>query len=443
MRAMTKPDRKPKKKGDPVDDWSTRRDKDLRHCEAVAGQWLSFTLSKAPWITIASKAQLRDAFGSPVDMTDLESIDEWTTQVQQALCYYVLLDMIMQAKDRVQQFQALGRGWIFVLLAGNSTQRYSRVKIWFESSDRVLHDHEMDMRAAELVGSTRDKYLWGYNPEAEIVFFIKGLAPARPLVCIQRLRPDYRDLDKWAVKPETKIKCLDGKLPSDAERERVVKQHKRRKRQRNRERQKEREIRAGERVAIEQALFDLLVLKWGSEQTARTEATRLGIQCSQDLSTPQSSASSSTPSTPPPLNVIRSVRTPYGVGLLRKIRPDSTLVLEMQWGAHFHIHHTPPPPPIQPPLTEDTPRGTDPLVHPVETASENSRAASESPSSRHQHRNVTLMYVPAPYSAVSEIETWEEYETRRNWDRFESRTANTGDLFEQLLAETKAACVSR
>ena len=54
------------------------------------------------------------------------------------------------------------------------------MKVWFESSDRVLHDHEMDMRSAELTGSTREKYLWGYNPEAEIVFFIKGLAPARP-----------------------------------------------------------------------------------------------------------------------------------------------------------------------------------------------------------------------------------------------------------------------
>ena len=38
----------------------------------------------------------------------------------------------------------------------------------------VTQDHEMDMRAADLVGSTRDKYLWGYNPESEIVFFIKG-----------------------------------------------------------------------------------------------------------------------------------------------------------------------------------------------------------------------------------------------------------------------------
>jgi hypothetical protein len=125
--------------------------------------------------------------------------------VQQALCFYVLLDMIMKDTERVQQFQALGRGWVFLLLAGNATQRYSRVKIWFESSERVLHDHEMDMRAAELVGTTREKYLWGYNPEAEIVFFIKGLAPARPLVCIQRLRPDYRDLDKWAFKPTMKV----------------------------------------------------------------------------------------------------------------------------------------------------------------------------------------------------------------------------------------------
>merc|ERR1712185_395813 len=105
----------------------------------------------------------------------------------------------------------------------------------------------MDMRAAELTGSTREKYLWGYNPEAEIVFFIKGLAPARPLVCIQRLRPDYRDLDKWAIKPGAKIKCLDGKLPSDAEREKVVAQHKRRKNQRKKEKAKQRQLKEADR----------------------------------------------------------------------------------------------------------------------------------------------------------------------------------------------------
>ena len=234
---------KPKKE----EPWAVKRDRDLKHCNDVAGGWLPFSLGKAQWVSLSSNSGLREAFAEPADMKNLECVDEWTTRVQQALCYYVLLEIIMKEPDRVQKFQALGRGWVFILLESKELARYSKLKVWFESSERVLHDHEMDMRAAELTGPTRDKYLWGYNPEAEIVFFIKGLAPARPLVCIQRLRPDYRELDRWAVKPGAKEKCLDGTLPSDAERERVVRQHKRRKRARGKAAAKERQVKASER----------------------------------------------------------------------------------------------------------------------------------------------------------------------------------------------------
>ena len=250
--------------------WAQKRSKDLAHCESVAGAWLSFSLSKSSWISLTSDTQLSEAFQTPCNMSSLESIDEWTTRVQQALCYYVLLEMIMKEDERVQQFQALGRGWIFILLESKALTRYTKMKVWFESSDRVTHDHEMDMQAAELTGATRDKYLLGYNPEAEIVFFIKGLAPARPLVCIQRLRPDYRDLDKWAVKPGAKTKCLDGKLPSDAEREKVVKQHKRRKRQRNKREKEAKEVKAQEREVADKVVDELL-RRFGSAEAMHAQ----------------------------------------------------------------------------------------------------------------------------------------------------------------------------
>ena len=91
---------KKKKKQPKEEDWMTKRDRDLKHCQSVAGSWLAFSLSQAPWVNLSSNTQLRNAFSAPCDMQSLESIDEWTTAVQQALCYYVLLDMIMKEDDR-------------------------------------------------------------------------------------------------------------------------------------------------------------------------------------------------------------------------------------------------------------------------------------------------------------------------------------------------------
>ena len=88
--------KKPKKE----EDWTTKRDRDLKHCQSVAGTWLSFTLGQARLINLNSNSQLRDAFTRPCNMKSLEAIDEWTTAVQQAICYYVLLEMIMKEDDR-------------------------------------------------------------------------------------------------------------------------------------------------------------------------------------------------------------------------------------------------------------------------------------------------------------------------------------------------------
>lgn len=88
--------KKPKKE----EDWMTKRDRDLKHCQSVAGSWLAFSLSQSPWVSLSSNMQLKTAFKTPCNMNSLESIDEWTTAVQQALCYYVLLDMIMKEDDR-------------------------------------------------------------------------------------------------------------------------------------------------------------------------------------------------------------------------------------------------------------------------------------------------------------------------------------------------------
>jgi len=567
-------------------DWNDLREKDLRHCESVAGHWLSFSISKAKWVTITSNAHLRKAFHAPVDWSSIDSLDEWTTGIQQAIAYYVLLDLIMVETERVQQFQSLGRGWVFVLLAPTPSERYGRLKVWFESAERVRHDHRMDMRAAELVGATRDKYLFGYNPEAEIVFFIKGIARGRPLVCIQRLRPDYRDLDKWAISTEAKVKCLLHKLPSDEERGRVVKKHKRRKRQKNRGRARDKELRAAEREAAERAITELLRIsgkQLPGHAAADLDATAAPATANGSALAAAASSSSAAASTASATThsaddvhtdegqgvaaaqqqhnadpastlgangnskIIRSVITAFGHGLLRRIRADGTLVLDLAWGGS-HAGRTgdggseevpsPGPPSssshdlggearhpqgvgagrvgsgvgrsteqVEQQLEQDEDQEVI-VLEPEDGAAAAALSAVEAsaasgPSQQEQGGNgdshpvarrdgkeqqditptqidalgaaaggsgqeqredepasaaaglgnrpplhaptggttryIRQLFMPAPYTGVLDVETWDEFEEKRRRDKLDQQIAGSEDLFEQLLAEAKRA----
>jgi len=459
---------KKKKAKEKTEDPRLKREKDLKHCEAVAGHWLQFSLGKTSWISLTSNAGLREAFQAPCDMKSLESIDEWTTRVQQALCYYVLLEMIMKEDDRVQQFQALGRGWVFVLLESKELAKYTKMKVWFESSDRVLQDHEMDMRAAELVGATRDKYLWGYNPEAEIVFFIKGLAPARPLVCIQRLRPDYRDLDKWAVKPGAKIKCLNNQLPSDVEREKVVRQHKKRKHRKTKALTRERQIKADERDAglaaattlmrrfhpdevkdVELATAAAAKAKDGAGSVAGDADPEAGegsddggAENGGDGKAAGADGAAATAAVTVQAALLRSVQTPYGLGLVRKTRSDGTLVVDLQWGLYHAMtapamaqpgtiplqlaaSHAPPPSPSASELGMSIPSG--------ESGKPGSTGTPAGPVPSR-----TYLYMPPPYEGVRGAKTWGMHERARKRDKDEAAFEDSQDLFAQLLAEAKA-----
>jgi len=481
--------------------WAAKRVKDMKHCQSVAGAWLPFTLSQASWISLTSNPQLREAFQTPCNMRSLDSIDDWTTRVQQALCYYVLLEMIMKEDDRVFQFQALGRGWVFVLLESKALTKYTKMKVWFESSDRVLHDHEMDMRAAELTGQTRDKYLWGYNPEAEIVFFIKGLAPARPLVCIQRLRPDYRDLDKWAIKPGAKIKCLDGKLPSDAEREKVVKAHKRRKQKSTKKRAKEREVKAEEKAVAERVALELVLrfdpaaaaqtaqgLKAAEEAAAAAASAAAGggggagagAEADDDDDKPGSDDEDSdredgVPLSPArrrgggggaggggggsaaamPAHLIRSVTTAYGTGLLRKTRADGTLVLDMLWDQPAVCSAE-----LSDPTLPAASHGGAGLASTIKAAGAHGQGGSSGGGgggtgigilalagkagaavAAVAHPQRAQMFVPPPYNGVRGVETWGAHEAllrEKRREKEEAEVDETQDLFQQLLAEAKA-----
>ena len=199
--------------------WPRRRREDVERCQEIAGTWLEFSLAKANWIQLASNKALHTAFSANRGST-LESVRLWMQHAEQTLCKFIVLDLIMK-DQRVQQFHALGRGWVFVLLqrASSGDRPFTKLKIWFESSTRVETDHEMDMKAASLDGPSRKQYVWGYNPQSEIVFFIKGLAPAsRSLVCIQKMRPDYLGLDKWATSKSALEECKKAELMTVKER---------------------------------------------------------------------------------------------------------------------------------------------------------------------------------------------------------------------------------
>jgi hypothetical protein len=203
----------------------------------------------------------------------------------------------------------------------------------------------------------------------------------------------------------------------------VVKQHKKRQKQRHKERQRERELKAEERVAIDQATCELLTLKYGNPLDARANLDRLmALHSNGDKPV--------TPST-----VVRSVCTPYGVGLLRKIRADGTVVLNLNWGNRHHHDRS----------NGATKQISTALVRPsaASDGGSASRGASSSGAAALKSRHQTVMYVPPPYSAISEVETWEEYDEKRDWDKLRSQIPESTSLFEQLLAETKAAVVNR
>jgi hypothetical protein len=147
-------------------EWARRRREDVEKCESIAGSWLSFSLAKAKWIQLSSNKALHEAFTADRGNT-LESVREWMQHAEQTLCKFIVLDIILKSQKTVQQFHALGRGWVFILLQrgsctsssygilggkkhGSSNGNFTKLKVWFESSTRVEVDHEMDMKAASL-----------------------------------------------------------------------------------------------------------------------------------------------------------------------------------------------------------------------------------------------------------------------------------------------------
>ena len=380
------------------------------------------------------------------------------------------------------------------MLKSTALTKCTHMKVWFESSDRVLHDHEMDMRSAELTGSTREKYLWGYNPEAEIVFFIKGLAPARPLVCIQRLRPDYRDLDKWAIKPEAKMKCLEKNLPSDAEREKVVQQHKRRKNQRKKKKkEKEAEREIAERITREilqmlrsdsasvddsdlklitkpeegrvpastgdsedivgavsqhkQPLHGGITVTGANGGESKKEDEDEGDLTLLDAPSTSGNEGQMTPrlgaSNAP---VLRSARTLYGTGLVKKIHPDGKLELEMLWDHNEKSGGNSP-------TRIAASHGMVSIASSaMAVANKNFGDSVSLPVDATQSKHVlgsgssklkgSVMYVPRPWSVLQSVETTHEFEEAKRLERekevqqFEAEDSQK--TFDEMLAEMKA-----
>ena len=125
----------------------------MEKCESIAGGWLSFSLAKAKWIQLSSNKALHQAFGANRGTT-LDSVRLWMQHAEQTLCKFIVLDIILKNQKSVQQFHALGRGWVFILLqrsslssssfgrnggsgTGGGSGDFTKLKVWFESSTRV------------------------------------------------------------------------------------------------------------------------------------------------------------------------------------------------------------------------------------------------------------------------------------------------------------------
>ena len=62
---------------------------------------------------------------------------------ESSVIQWVLAKQII-ADGRVASFRSLGRGWLFVLLR----RPERKFKVWFESVQRVLMNHEMDIKVS-------------------------------------------------------------------------------------------------------------------------------------------------------------------------------------------------------------------------------------------------------------------------------------------------------
>ncbi|CAJ1392556.1 unnamed protein product [Effrenium voratum] len=214
--------------------------------------WIAFSSTEARWINF--NAQMREVFGrSRSCRCDEDAVNAWIDDAMSVLFHWISKQIIM-TESRAALFRSLGRGWIWIQLSSSGVGREDKSKLpeeqrtrfkwWFENLSRVTRNRQHDIDKLKLKGDMLKKYTTGYMPMSELVFLIYGIAPAMPIIGIQKWSPHYKEVDRWATDDNVK-KAVEKPLASEAERQahaaHVEQQKSRKQRERERERENEKE----------------------------------------------------------------------------------------------------------------------------------------------------------------------------------------------------------
>jgi len=216
--------------------------------------WIHFNMSSSPWLPFTIDPTIDEAMYDKhfsLMSKGLKDLGKWMHNAESSVNFWIV-NKILEKEGRAERFRALGRGWIIVALR----RRERKFKWWFESTRRILRNHQMDMRDLQLTPELVEKYTVGYMPQCELVIMMKGMTPSekRPLISIQKMASNYVLLHRWATTEESK-KAVMTPFPTDEDRQvyaaRTLKRQE--KRAKDRQRKVEQQLRETELEAQRQA----------------------------------------------------------------------------------------------------------------------------------------------------------------------------------------------
>lgn len=264
--------------------WLERKEKEIAMCESVAGSWLAFSFAKARPIPFSVDPKIKRLFEQVPTGQTKSAMGKWVIDAEASILNWVVDSVLLgdvvlngdkadqepmttcypkqtkrissssssksKVRRRIDQFKALGRGWILVdiycreLREGGSLcclkNRQNSFRVWFESIERIQKDHKLDIR--NLNADTLERYTNGYAHDYELVILVKYLGVCT--ISIRKLRPDYRKFDHFAKQAQPCPKSRDWALPTVEERQEQSKAIKaaRNKREKKKKRRKEKKL---------------------------------------------------------------------------------------------------------------------------------------------------------------------------------------------------------
>ena len=236
---------------------------DVARCKQIFNNdpepsWIAFTPVEAKWINFSVDPRMSSVFDELAKLREergpeqQELIVDWMCRAETVLHEWIVR-AIVQSEKRAACFRSLGRGWIFIQLSSHGERlnkgiamealnHRTRFKWWFEGVERIVRNRSSEFHTTlNLPAGEVDKWLYGYQINAEIVFVLRGMAPAHATMSRRKWRADYYKQHIWAsndqIERELEMPILDEDqrqaLATKAERERD-------KRKAKRERQKQR-----------------------------------------------------------------------------------------------------------------------------------------------------------------------------------------------------------